>query len=68
MCVCHEAAAEEWHWWVQWHSVNWEGRSWLSANMAAQDELSKFLSALSVINISPNVVFVAVKHTGQQAC
>ncbi len=32
-----------------------------SANMAAQDELSKFLSLLFVLTVSPNVILVAVK-------
>lgn len=40
---------------------------WLSANMAAQDELSKFLSALFVFNISLKCrAGVRQTHTGQR--
>lgn len=43
--------------------TNWPAgvAEWLPANMAAQDELSKFLSALLPINISWNVTIAAVK-------
>lgn len=60
----HDACDEtdESHRWMQWRQANWEGRYWLSANMAAQDELSKFLPAFLAITIYQNILFVAVKH------